>query len=45
MAADDARAVDWFSVARPPKLAFDHEDSEGGGGAASVEVRYQPIGF
>jgi 8-oxo-dGTP diphosphatase len=25
-AADDAAAVGWFSLARPPKLAFDHKD-------------------
>jgi 8-oxo-dGTP diphosphatase len=25
-AADDAQEVDWFSLARPPKLAFDHKD-------------------
>lgn len=24
MAADDAAAVDWFPLQRPPKLAFDH---------------------
>ena len=46
VAADDARAVDWFSVAGPPKLAFDHEKIL----KVAVErlrakVRYQPIGF
>lgn len=25
-AADDAAEVGWFSLARPPKLAFDHKD-------------------
>jgi 8-oxo-dGTP diphosphatase len=25
-AADDADAVGWFALARPPKLAFDHDD-------------------
>ena len=25
-AADDAAEVGWFSLARPPKLAFDHRD-------------------
>src|ERR1019366_7065609 len=25
-AGDDAAAVGWFSLARPPKLAFDHQD-------------------
>ena len=26
LAADDAAAVGWFALARPPKLAFDHKD-------------------
>jgi len=26
LAADDAAEVGWFSLARPPKLAFDHKD-------------------
>jgi 8-oxo-dGTP diphosphatase len=45
-AADDADAVDWFPVSRPPKLAFDHEKIL----KVAIErlrgkVRYQPIGF
>ena len=46
VAADDAKAVDWFSVSKPPKLAFDHDKIL----KVAVErlrakVRYQPIGF
>jgi 8-oxo-dGTP diphosphatase len=45
-AADDASAVEWFPVSRPPKLAFDHDKIL----KVAVErlrgkVRYQPIGF
>lgn len=45
-AADDARGAGWFSVSRPPRLAFDHAEIL----RTALErlrgkVRWQPIGF
>lgn len=45
-AADDAKAVDWFSVSKPPKLAFDHAKIlKIALQRLCAKVRYQPIGF
>jgi 8-oxo-dGTP diphosphatase len=45
-AADDAKAVDWFSVSKPPKLAFDHAKIlKVALERLRAKVRYQPIGF
>jgi 8-oxo-dGTP diphosphatase len=45
-AADDAKAVDWFSVSKPPKLAFDHAMIlKMALQRLRAKVRYQPIGF
>jgi len=45
-AADDAKAVDWFSVSKPPTLAFDHDMILATAVARlRAKVRYQPIGF
>jgi 8-oxo-dGTP diphosphatase len=45
-AADDAKAVDWFSVSKPPKLAFDHAKIlKIALQRLRAKVRYQPIGF
>jgi 8-oxo-dGTP diphosphatase len=45
-AADDAKAVDWFSVSKPPKLAFDHAKIlKMALQRLRAKVRYQPIGF
>ncbi|MDB5322654.1 MAG: Hydrolase, family [Phycisphaerales bacterium] len=45
-AADDAKAVDWFSVSKPPKLAFDHAKIlKMALARLRAKVRYQPIGF
>src|SRR3954471_20611298 len=45
-AADDAKAVDWFSVSKPPKLAFDHAKIlKLALERLRAKVRYQPIGF
>jgi 8-oxo-dGTP diphosphatase len=45
-AADDAKAVDWFSVSKPPKLAFDHgKILKMALARLRAKVRYQPIGF
>jgi len=45
-AADDAKAVDWFSVSKPPKLAFDHAKIlKVALQRLRAKVRYQPIGF
>jgi 8-oxo-dGTP diphosphatase len=45
-AADDAKAVEWHGVRRPPRLAFDHAKILRGAVARlRAKVRYQPIGF
>ena len=45
-AADDAKAVDWFPVSKPPKLAFDHAKIlKVALERLRAKVRYQPIGF
>jgi 8-oxo-dGTP diphosphatase len=45
-AADDAKAVAWHPVGRPPKLAFDHAKIlKVAVGRLRAKVRYQPIGF
>ena len=45
-AADDARAVDRFSVSKPPKLAFDHAKIlKIALQRLRAKLRYQPIGF
>jgi 8-oxo-dGTP diphosphatase len=45
-AADDAKAVDWFSISKAPKLAFDHAKIlRIALQRLRAKVRYQPIGF
>ena len=45
-AADDAKAVEWHGVRRPPRLAFDHAKILRAAVARlRAKVRYQPIGF
>ena len=45
-AATDARDVNWFAVADPPPLAFDHgKILEMAHGRLKGKVRYQPVGF
>src|SRR5438046_3520781 len=44
--ASDASEAAWFSVARPPALAFDHaEILRMGAERLRGKVRYEPIGF
>jgi 8-oxo-dGTP diphosphatase len=45
-AADDARGADWFSVRKPPALAFDHNQIlDLACQRLRSKVCYQPIGF
>ncbi len=45
-AATDAANAEWFSVSKPPRLAFDHADIVAAAHARlQGKVRYQPIGF
>lgn len=45
-AASDARRAEWFSVRKPPALAFDHDEIlQVALQRLRGKVRYQPIGF
>ncbi len=46
IAASDAANVEWFSVFKPPKLAFDHKNIVAVAyDRIKSKVRYQPLGF